>query len=645
MPSILFFIIQRYLTIVLRRSLLTICLLASFNCFALSTHKQVETKSQSHAVCIPEIQSIQTTKETELSPTGIPSQARWSNIENLPDKWNKRWPDYQGNVWYRILWNYQCPNEQWVPLSLMIDSINMTSQIFVNEHLLWQSRSLTSPLSMHWNMPQQWSLLPAGLKQGQNEVLIRVIPNHIYTSGIGEIFIGNSSDINPLYERIWFKKRGVQIYTLIFELVLTILALLIWIFRPQEKAFGWYSICTFLWIIYLGKNLLLEPLMFLDAATMARINSIIFLLFAWTSCLYAWRFANKAYRSFEKLCWGMLVLGILLIILAPEKYLIYLLDASFIVGFSTYMINCLTFPIIAFKSKRIDAILLGGMMILIYFPLGIHDGWYMFKGDAILWSPYATPFTTIILVVIFALRLTDSLKHVELFNETLKTTIAETKAELLESIGKTHQLELKNAKLNERIQLAHDLHDGLGGSLVRSMSLVEQQKEKLNKDQVLSMLKHLRDDLRQIIDTSSCLNARYPENPIIWLAPIRHRFCQLFDELDIYITWNLPEKWLFDVDISDCFAYQRVIEEALTNVVKHSYATEVYISLKFDSNGVLRLYIIDNGVGFNINAVEQAGLSVGMRSIKSRMNKIQANFKISSESRKTELCITKKYLT
>jgi signal transduction histidine kinase len=613
-------------------------------CFSAQVANElIETKPQSNTVCRAEVRTIQIAKETELSLTGLPVQAKWSDVESLPDQWNKRWPNYQGNAWYRVRWNYECPEEQWSPLSLMVGSISMAGEIFVNGHLLWQSKSLTAPLSMSWNMPRQWLMLPAGLKQGENETLIRVIPNHILSPGMGEIFIGNSSEIKPLYERIWFEKRGTHIYTLIFELVLAVLALLIWIFRPQEKAFGWYSLCTFFWIIYIGNNLLTEPFLFLDATAMARVDSIVFLLFTWTTCLYSWRFANKKFRSFERSYWGILALGILLITFVSEAYLKPLLNVSFVVGFGCYMINCLIFPWIAFKSKRLDAMLLGGVMILIYFPLGVHDGWYMFTHDGTLLSPYASPFTTIILAAIFALRLTDSMKRIELFNQTLKSTVVKVKTELLESVGKTHQLELKNAKLHERIQLAHDLHDGLGGSLVRSMSLVEQKEGQLNKAQVLSMLKHLRDDLRQIIDTSSSLDARCPETPVIWLAPIRHRFNQLFDELDVHIRWNLPEKWVFEVGTSDCFAYQRVLEEALTNVVKHSYATEVCIRLKFHSDRILSLHIEDNGIGFDTCAVDQAGLSVGMRSMQSRMQKIQADCKISSESGKTVLCILKKY--
>ena len=100
-------------------------------------------------------------------------------------------------------------------------------------------------------------------------------------------------------------------------------------------------------------------------------------------------------------------------------------------------------------------------------------------------------------------------------------------------MNEKHKLELENVRLQERIQLSHDLHDGLGSSLVRSMIIVDQAEHNMTNKQFLSILKLLRDDLRQIIDSGSSLESRVPGNPVLWVAPVRHRFSQLMDELDI----------------------------------------------------------------------------------------------------------------
>ena len=51
--------------------------------------------------------------------------------------------------------------------------------------------------------------------------------------------------------------------------------------------------------------------------------------------------------------------------------------------------------------------------------------------------------------------------------------------------------------------ISRDLHDGLGGSLVRMTALVEQSGAPLQNRQFLSMLNLLRNDLRQTIDSGA----------------------------------------------------------------------------------------------------------------------------------------------
>lgn len=59
-----------------------------------------------------------------------------------------------------------------------------------------------------------------------------------------------------------------------------------------------------------------------------------------------------------------------------------------------------------------------------------------------------------------------------------------------------------------------------------------------------------------------------------------------------------------------------MIERALTNVIKHSYASRVLVRVELDQPDRLRIHIEDNGVGFAVAAVH--GLSIGISSMKAR---------------------------
>ena len=68
----------------------------------------------------------------------------------------------------------------------------------------------------------------------------------------------------------------------------------------------------------------------------------------------------------------------------------------------------------------------------------------------------------------------------------------------------------------------------------------------------------------------------------------------------------------------------RVIQEALTNIEKHSYATQASIFMKKDA-GVLLIYVTDDGIGCNQNELERRLKSkehLGLRSMKDRMELI-----------------------
>ena len=71
-----------------------------------------------------------------------------------------------------------------------------------------------------------------------------------------------------------------------------------------------------------------------------------------------------------------------------------------------------------------------------------------------------------------------------------------------------------------------------------------------------------------------------------------------------------------------CLVLTRLVEEGLTNVVRHSHAEHVWLRLTQDNKAELCLEIEDDGVGFDVAAVRQSGLSVGMRSMTTRITRL-----------------------
>lgn len=127
------------------------------------------------------------------------------------------------------------------------------------------------------------------------------------------------------------------------------------------------------------------------------------------------------------------------------------------------------------------------------------------------------------------------------------------------------------------------------------------------------------------------MDSKTPETPTLWIAPVRYRFTQLMEELDIDVKWDFPPSWSKVPSAIQCLSLIRVVEESLTNVIKHSQATQVKVTLDYPSEHELSVMIVDNGIGFDTESVQQNGLSVGMRSMHLRVEKIGGYLKIESE--------------
>ena len=204
----------------------------------------------------------------------------------------------------------------------------------------------------------------------------------------------------------------------------------------------------------------------------------------------------------------------------------------------------------------------------------------------------------------------------------------EARAELATTLDRQHELELVHARLGERVSLAHDLHDGLGGMLIGNIAALEQAPDNLPSRAVLEMLRELRDDLRLIIDAASAQH--YGEHSLAeLLAPLRYRITRLFEAHDIDSVWridNLENVYLTTTQSLDLL---RIAQEALVNALKHAKAKHVDVTFRNDDRA-LHLEIIDDGIGLQKDG--DGGFGTGMRSMQARARRLGAALSIASKS-------------
>lgn len=594
--------------------------------------------------CLPQILSIQSAKAAGLGPPPIASAVRdWHNV-TLPDHWLDRWPGYSGAVWYRIDWQRGCAHPPAAsataaadPVALALHSMVMAGEVFVNGDLLWRDRHLVEPLSRSWNMPRFWLLPESALHAGTNSVWIRVHGLAEQTPGLGEVRLGEPEALRQWHAQTWWNQRTLFAMNIVVSLVLGVLFAFAWLQRRASKAFGWYALNAFCWALFLANILATEAWPFPDTLAVARGNLLVFLLFGQSFCLFTWRFGKLHLPRLEKLLWALTLAGMAAAIFAPWSLVDGVLHIG-LVYFGICVAVSLHFPLHAWRTRE-PGHLVYAACLLVFLCAGLHDMLALKKviGPATPWMPYTAPLTMLALSMVLGRQFVLSMRRIEQFNQELTDSVARACDELGGTLAREHALALSHSRLQERMQLAHDLHDSLGGSLVRSITMVEQAGTPMHNRQFLSVLKLLRDDLRQMIDSGTSVSVTVPDTPQAWIAPLRHRFASLFDALDMQSDWQVPAAWPQPPGALQCLALTRVLEEALANVIKHSRAQCVQVQLQWPEPHWLMLRITDDGAGFDVAAVQQAGMGVGLRSMQARLQRLGGHLDMDSEPGATVL--------
>lgn len=155
---------------------------------------------------------------------------------------------------------------------------------------------------------------------------------------------------------------------------------------------------------------------------------------------------------------------------------------------------------------------------------------------------------------------------------------------------------------DERKKIALDLHDGLGQILTALIN----QMQQLNDDQRLdSSLVLARQALADTRSLSRLLRPRMLDDlgltaALRYLVRSIRESTQLGIEDEVIVSGSLPEEM-------QTLLY-RLVQEALTNVVKHANASLVQLKM-WEANGAVNVLIEDNGRGFSPLSCVGFGLS------------------------------------
>ncbi|MDP1844863.1 MAG: sensor histidine kinase [Sediminibacterium sp.] len=180
------------------------------------------------------------------------------------------------------------------------------------------------------------------------------------------------------------------------------------------------------------------------------------------------------------------------------------------------------------------------------------------------------------------------------------------------------------AEENERKRIALELHDGVGQMISvakMNLSAISHDFDFLNNDQKLQFDKAI-----SLVD-QSCAEVRNVSHLMMPIASLKSGLSfavkSFLDKINNNnLSINLYTSGIDQsIDINIETVVYRVLQEAVTNVVKHAKATQLDISIVFENN-FLSATIEDNGIGFNLEDIAEKD-GIGLQNIKTRINFLQ----------------------
>lgn len=537
---------------------------------------------------------------------------------NLPDNWDKSEPDRGGIGIYRAkLFLVNIPKGA---IGFYLPKVSMNAEILLNGTSIGSGGSMKDPVARYWNQPL-YLVLPTGLwKEGDNIVEIKVYGFPNGRSGLGRIFVGQSSKLTPKVENYRLKLMLLDIGSFSINFILGFM-LLLWATRTKELALFYFAIGALFSCVVIADSFWIEvPIHRFTWRWFTHLSMAYSVIFYY---LFMLRMLHRKPGWFEKLAITYLAIGSFVLCFASQGQLLpwakWLHLGSLIVIIQLIYLCSISF----IKKINVMHLWLGACMSLV-FIFGIMD-WI----PAVLKTTQDTPYLYYIGPVAFSFavaigllsRYVNALELERNYSQILQKSLKEQQHSLDEQHEELLKFESERVVLDERNRIIRELHDGIGGQLMGALALSENKNDLIEKQ-----VRYALDELRVIMDSLD------PESDFFtMLGMFRQRIEKDLLKNNIKLIWKVdstPEVLLKSPEKS--LEAMRIIQEAVANIIKYAQANEIILIVSRSS-----IAVSDNGLGIIKNHKQGRG----MRNMKWRAEKLNAEFVVNSSKSGTAINI------
>lgn len=455
---------------------------------------------------------------------------------------------------------------------LLLPSHSRRMQVELNGQRLYDSSAITL-----WAGPMIGSpaliLLPHALMRRQHNELALLLEGRdfIFSLYVPTMYVGTQAQLTPTYNVWEFFDRQLKITSLAAHLLLAFGTLFAYFYRPRDSMLAWLSaVVTGTLTIPVGLFVGFRPEFYALLPYLSVLPPAVGLL-----CV------GSAYA----------VSG--LRVPSPLKFLVLAVPAICILLIASGLIPRQTMPMVVsvvlfLMAMAVSTAILawGGVIRGLTDARLLLPSYFLFisfvlrdsllalgylHGEIFAITPYIRPIFLLSIITVLMRRLVISLDGMDRANETL-TRRLDAQQEQLVALHRAEQMEATQlARERERLRLTEDLHDGLSGHLVSIIAMSENGTQTRPIEQAA---RRALEDLRLVI-YSLDLGDR---DLALALANFRDRLEPQLRQSGVTLDWSiaaLPEA--SGVTPSNALCVLRILQEALTNALKHGPARTVIV--------------------------------------------------------------------
>jgi len=561
----------------------------------------------------------------EGDTVGFPSRAEARTV-TLPDEWADSRPGQVGTVWYRVPFAASATPGRMELLAVYIQRVCTNLEVHVNGQLVHRGGRMSDRITHNCNHPQLVGLPASLIRAGTNVLDIKVVGSPLAevasrqrAGALSALEVGPFDLLSRRHalQTAW-QVHVPQALSATLALLGSFMFVLGWINR-RESYLAYFGAFSAAWAVF-GSRLWMREIPLPEVqAEFALMALVPFMTLAAVQFLL--RYAGLRERLVTWGLWAQCVIVPASVLLAGAESLNTL--SRF--WYTLLGVQVVVAAVVLLREQRkarrpgfwwlLAALSAASVAVLIEF-IGLRSA---LPVGASLISEALVPIT----VVLLGLRLIQqhgrALQSAEETRTVLETRIAEATAEIERNFQQLAELRVQQVTERERKRIAGDLHDDLGAKLLTIVHTSE-------SDRISALAREALEEMRLSVRGLTGRPVQLVDALADWRAEVVSRLGQAGVEGE----WALPMEDLPHTLPARAFVQTtRILREAVSNVIKHSGASQCTIQCQVDGKDFL-LTIQDNGKGIPVEPDGRLDKGHGMASMKHRAKQLQGQCLVES---------------